>query len=201
MPDLDIVQRRLLRHWRAPYRLTKGNHPAESVAAALVTAVAATLRDEGGIPAFESLCAASRGMSASVSGTKTLAEVSRAIEQEFGQQRAVKLAARAAQRNALEIHYGRALPGPLSLAKEYLRQLLDHHFFSKAITPLIGEGKRFSDTQEARQFESSVRSYAEPKLTEIAKRLSVDPTASRLRAPKSPRHHRTTAELLEEPLA
>jgi hypothetical protein len=201
MPDLDIVERGLCRHWRRPYRLIKGGHPSESVGEAVIKATAATLREDQGIPALGSLCDACNKAYSDPSGVKTLAEVGRSLEQEFGQQPAVKLAARSAQRSLIELQYGRALPGPVALAKEYLKSLLRHHFFAKVITGrLVGEGQRFHDIQEARQFESRIWSHIEPQLIEIARRLVADPTASTLRAPNSPRRRRTTAELLEAPL-
>ena len=94
MPDLDIVQRQLHKYWRSPYRLVKGGHPPETVAVGLIQSLAATLRDEGGIPGFESLYEVSSGAPTHQASVKTLAEVSRVIEQEFGQRQSVKLAAR-----------------------------------------------------------------------------------------------------------
>lgn len=200
MPDLDIVQRQLRKHWRAPCRLIQGGHPPEVVAAELTKSLASTLRAEGGISGFERLYEASSRALSDQSSIRTLAEVSRTIEQEFGQQQSVKLAARAARRQIIELQYGRLLPSRLAFASQCLRNLLEHHFFAKVTNLLVGEGKRFSDVRDARQYEASVRSYIEPQLMELARRLMSDPTASKLRAPKSSMRRRTTAELLDSPL-
>lgn len=201
MPDLDIVQRQLRKYWRSPCSLVQGGHPPEAVAAELIKSLAATLRDGGGIPGFEVLYEASSRTPLDQSSIRTLAEASRAIEQEFGQQQSVKLAARAALRQVVEQQYGRLLPSRLTFAAQCLRNLLEHHFFAKVTNLLVGEGKRFGDVREARQYEASVRSYAEPQLMELARRLISDPAASKLRAPKSSMRRRTTAELLDSPLA
>lgn len=201
MPDLDIVERQLRRHWRAPYRLLQGGCPPEDVADLLIKALAATVRDDGGIPGFGFLCEATTRVFSEGGGVKTLAEMGRRLEQEFGQRRSVKLAARAAQKNLVESQYGSSLPGPLAFAEAHLNTLLEHHFFAKVVTGAsVGEGKRFRNIQEARQFAASVHACAEPQLKKMAKKVVSDPTASKLRAPKSSRRQRTTAELLDAPL-
>ncbi|HEX9943155.1 MAG TPA: hypothetical protein VGG03_14135 [Thermoanaerobaculia bacterium] len=200
MPDLDIVARGLTNPWRSAYHLMKGGHPPEVVAESLVKTLAAELREAGGIPGFEPLLAAYLQAQSEGDGARTLAEMSRDIEQRFGQQRSVKLLARAAQRNLARVEAGRALPASLSLAREHLQSLVQHHFFSKTTGRLIGPRKRFATIQEAREFESRVWASLEPQLTEIAHRLMSNPTASKLRAPRSRRQRRTTAELLDTPV-
>jgi hypothetical protein len=202
MPDLDLFQRSLGKHWRVPYRLTEGNHPLESVAKALVGAVAATIREDGGVPCFASLCETIYRAIHDANGAELLAEATRAIEQRYEQQRAVKLAARAAQQNHSKLLCGEALPGSVSLAQDYVSEILRHNFFSKINdSKLVGTGKRFSDMEEARKFESNLWSSTGPQLRRLAQQLAIDPSASRLRAPASPMPRRTTAELLDMTLA
>jgi hypothetical protein len=200
MPDLDIIERSLKGSWRAPYRLMKGGHPPEVVADALIKAAAATLRGDGGLPGFEAILEACMQAHAPGDAVRTLAEASRSIEQRFGQRHEAKLLARAAQRSKAQFDAGRALPSPLHLDKETLRELLRHSFFSRVTGKLVGEQKRFTDVQRAREYEANVWSCAEPQITKLASRLAADPTASRLRAPQSPRKRQTTAELLNAPL-
>jgi hypothetical protein len=202
MPDLDLFQRSLGRHWRAPYSLTEGNHPLESVAKALVSAVAATIREDGGVPCFASLCETIDRAIHDPNGAELLAEATRETEQRYEQQRAVKLAARAAQQNHSKILCGEALPGAISLAQDYVGEILRHNFFSRINnSKLVGNGKRFSDMEEARKFESNLWSSADPQLRRLAQQLAIDPSASRLRAPASSRPRRTTVQLLDMTLA
>jgi hypothetical protein len=201
MPDLDLVQRSLGKHWRAPYRLTEGNHPVESVAKALIGATAATVREDGGIPCFAPLCEAINRSLQEASGAELLAEATRAIEQKLGQQKAIKLATRAAQRSYQRILSGEALPGPLSLAQEHMYEILRHNFFCKiANGKLVGKGRRFTDMGEVRRFESDLSASVGFQLRRLAQQLAIDPSAARLRAPASPSPLRTTAQLLDMPL-
>jgi hypothetical protein len=197
MPDLDIVERRLTKAWRAPYRLIKGGHPAKLVADSLVKAAAATLRESGGMPGFEDLSAQFAPLSPLAGRTRTLEDASRALEQRFGQREATKLLVRAFNRSQAKIEAGRALPGPSQCAQEYVRLIFSHHFFDKLSNRLIGEGKRFATVDEARTFEATVRGYLEPQLIRLTRSLIADPTASNLRAPKALSSRRTTAEILD----
>ena len=85
MPDLDRVERTLSRSWRAPYRLLKGGHPPEAVGEELIRRTAEELRRQGGIPGFAAFLRASMGSEAGSPSQKTLGDVSRSLEQRFGQ--------------------------------------------------------------------------------------------------------------------
>jgi hypothetical protein len=200
MPDLDIIARGLARPWRSAYRLMKGNHPLEAVAESLLKTLVAELRDQGGVPGFEPLLDAYMHAQSERDSARSLAETSRAIEQSFGQQRSVKLLALAARRSLARVQAGRVLPSPLALAKEHLRTILRHQFFSRTTARMIGERKRFATIQAACDFESRVWTTMDSQLTETARRLMEDPSASKLRAPRSTQPRRTTAELLDLPV-
>jgi hypothetical protein len=200
MPDLDIVARNLRKPWRAAYQLMKGGSSPDIVAESLVKALTTELREGGGLPGFELLLAACNKAQSERGSMKTLAEVIRGIEQRFEQHQSVKLLARTVQKNFAEIEAGRVLPGPDSLVREHLQSVTRHHFFSRMGGRLIGQGKRFANIQEARDFEKAVWSSAGAHLAEIVRSLLSDPTASGLRAPKSRRRLRTTAEIIDAPI-
>jgi hypothetical protein len=117
MPDLDIIGRSLNKPWRSPYRLLKGGIRQMQLAISMVKALAATLRETNGMSGFEPVLTAFllEGNTGKVAGT-SLAEMSRAIERAFGQQRETKLMVRAAQRTLIRVEAGMVLPGPFSLA-------------------------------------------------------------------------------------
>jgi hypothetical protein len=201
MPDLDLVARGLAKHWRVPYNLLKGGQSVQAISESLVKALAAELRESGGLLGYEDLLLASKQAQAKGSKARSLAEASRSIELAFGQHPAAKILARAAQKNLALIEAGRALPGPFSLAEEHVRTVLRHQFFSRVTPRVIGREKRFSEVSEARAFETKIWAAVEHQLRKIAQSLVSDPTASTLRAPSYPRHRLTTAELIDMPLS
>jgi len=199
MPDRDVIERGLTRAWREPYRLLKGGHEAEIVAESLVRAIAADLRGCGGLPAFERVLEAYMKASPPRGKVRSLAEMSRTIEHEFGKSRETQLLTRAAQRSAAKAEAGRLLPGAVPLAKEFLRSFLRHNFFSRVMGRLIG--KRFTDIQAARAVEARVWQCLEPQLSRLARSIAANPEAGDWRAPRAERAHRSTADLLDAPLA
>jgi hypothetical protein len=201
MPDQDIVERSLNRFWRRPYRLTKGGHSPGVVAESLVKSLAATLREEGGMPGFQQIAVARLEALAAPNGAAHLAEEARVVEQDLCQQQSVKLLVRAAKRDLVLVLAGRALPTDEGLVKEYLKEQLEHEFFSRALSPrLVGPGKTFSCVDEQRDFLALVWSRVEPQVQKLTVRLLADTSATRLRAPASLRPRRSTAELVEEPV-
>lgn len=199
MPDRDIVERRLARPWAKPYRLMKGGSEADFVAEAIVQALPAHLRERGGIPGFDRVLAVCAPLKAP-RDARSIAAVTRTIEQDFEQSTGIKLLVRVTQRHLAKIGAGRALPGPLPLVEEYLRTLLRHEFFDRVTDRLIGEGKPFPDARAARQFECELLSILESQLSRIAISLLADPTASNLRAPRSLRRKCPTAVLIDIPI-
>lgn len=201
MPDQDIVEHSLKQPWKPSYRLRKGGCTPELEAESLGKALAATLRDEGGVPpGLEDLLTASSHALTRSDGARTLAEVTRILEQRFGQQGPVKVLARASTRNLAQIEAGRALPGPGSLIGEYLSARVQHEYFDRVRHRLVGGTNRFSDAEVERRFTAQVRTRMEPHLARLAASLTVDPSAAKLRAPKSSLSRRSTAELIDAPL-
>lgn len=200
MPDLDRVERSLSPYWRAPYRLLKGGHSEEVVAEALLRCLAADLRKRGGVPEYESFLQVCMAPEQRQEPLKTLADVGRSIEQRFGQSRDAKLLSQTMQRTRAKIEAGRALPSSPYFAEEFLGTLLRHNFFAKVTHLVVGKERRFKDVIEARAFERRVCQELEPQIPKLARRFAADPTASKLRAPKSLRPRLSTAELLDTPI-
>jgi hypothetical protein len=197
MPDQDIVERSLRRPWKRSYRVEKGGHSAEVVAASLIKDLAAAVRDDGGMPGFEQLLPVYFRVSGRPDGARTLAHACRAVEERFEQQWGVKILGRAALRSFALIEARRGLPSRVSLSEEYLRSRVRHDYFAKVTHRLVGRRKRFSDLGEAQRFDAHVWEHLEPQLKKLAVALASDPSARRLRAPKSLLRSRSTEELLE----
>jgi hypothetical protein len=131
---------------------------------------------------------------------RSLGDVSRALEQGFGQTRNAKILSRATQAMNAEVSAGSALPGPNQLADEYVRLLIRNQFFDRISYRLVGVDRRFADRSEALAFEHSVWQTLNIQIPKIVKRFLADPSASKLRAPRSLHRRRSTAEILESPI-
>jgi hypothetical protein len=84
MPDLDVVERNLSGPWRGAYRLVKGKQPFQALHDALIRALAAQLRMEGGIPALAETSEAVARAASREGTARSLAELSRNLERRFG---------------------------------------------------------------------------------------------------------------------
>jgi hypothetical protein len=85
-----------------------------------------------------------------------------------------------------------------TLAEQTCLDLVDHHFFGRARAYLVGE--RFSSFHEARAWEQTVKKAMNLGVQKIADRLSEDPSAAHLRAPKRTVARRSTQAILNESL-
>lgn len=200
MPDQDIVERSLKKPWKPACRLFQGDGSAAVVADALRQALAAVVREEGGLPGFEPMWIATSEAAARPDGARTLAAVAREIEQQFGQQPASKVLARALMSNFAVIEAGRALPVARSLAEACLRARVESEFFSKIRHRVVGPAKRFTDASSEQGFAREVAAQLAPAIEKMAQSLVRDPSASNLRSPRSTLRKRSTAELLDAPL-
>lgn len=200
MPDLDRIERRLLPEWWPAYKLTKGAQPIEEVAAAIIRGLAALVRKSGGVPELPELARAIEHHDAGTLDDRSLAVLVRRLEQRTDSLMG-KLLARAVLRPGVT---GPAsfLRGPPDerAALECLERTLEYGLFSKQRTYLVG--KRFATLQEAIEFETRVRRILRGPLSQLARQLARNPSATLVRAPRVRRTRRkSTVELLDEPLS
>ena len=201
MPDLDIVERRIPSHWRRPYRLMKGGQSAEIVAEAVLKAIAAQLRCDKGVPAFDQgLRRLSIPSSPARSHNKTLSAVANEAERRLGQRAPVHQLRRASRRVQALADAGRALPTPGVLGREYAWELARHFLFGRVEPTLIGPDKRFGSPGNLLEFERRVREESKIGLSQLGNRLARSPSSSKIRAPRRRRPIRSTSQLLDEPI-
>jgi hypothetical protein len=198
MPDLDVVARNLNGPWRGAYRLFKGKQPFQLLRDALVKALAAQIRKEGGIHAlaevFEALAKAARERNG-----RSLAEVSRSIERRFGFSASARGTAAAALKLLSAIEGGRSLPSTEALAVERCIEILERNFFGR-LQPFVGPQRPLADFLSIDQLRNDCLAGLSPFIHEIARRLVKDPRGSGLRAPASRSRRKMTRDLLDEPL-
>lgn len=203
MPDLDIVERNLPREWRRPYRLLKGGHETSVVCDAIVQALTAHLRREGGAPElflFEAALVRPRALG--LATRPSLPEVCREIELRFDNRPVAQLMGRATLRLHARISSGRALPSREALAVEFLRQVIDNQFFGRFEPTLVGNRRRFESLAARDRYRENCLRQIEVRLRSVAGQLRRDLSAGSLRAPGRQRTRKmTTAELLSTPIA
>jgi hypothetical protein len=215
VPDQDRFERGFAPGWRKVYRLAKGGIASEAeIADACIFALAHCLRQSGGCANLQDLVnvlqsfAQGRATPPSLSGAGGHAlteafEALRRIERQQGGHRVTKVAMRAAMSILVRSsRRGDALyseAGQIrALVEQICMSLVDHHLFGRARAYLVGEW--FASFHEARAWEQTVKKAMSLGVQKLAARLSKDPRAAHLRAPKRTVARRSTRELLDDPL-
>ena len=215
MPDQDRFERGFAPGWRKAYRLAKGGIASEAeIADACISALAHCLRQSGGCPSLQDIVNVLQSFvqggaarpSLSVAGGHALTEAFEAlrrIERQPEGHRATRVAVRAAMSLLVRSSREGGLPdseaGPTQvLAEQTCMDLVDHHFFGRARAYLVGE--RFTSFHEARAWEQTVKKAMSLGVQKLAVRLSEDPSAAHLRAPKRTVARRSTRDILNESL-
>lgn len=198
MPDLDRVERKLPKAWRAPYELIRGGQPDEAVARAVLCALTKFLREEGGAPRLPELAEILRERDAGLIDTRSLSRMAFRLEHEMTT-RPGKLVAAALMRPEVSGSQSCLLgPPDRRIALSFLKRTIESILFSQQRDYLIG--RRFGSRQEALHYESRLLSLLEPQLEKLAKRLAKRPSGRKLRAPSIPRLRKSTRELLDQPV-
>jgi hypothetical protein len=200
MPDLDRIERKLHPAWLAAYRLIKGGQPLEEIARALLQGLARVLREEGGVPGLPEFVHALQEHDAGRLDDRRFDAVVTNIERRMEESGSGKLLARATLRPAVS-SFKALLQGPPAerLLQTFLKLKVESELFARQRDYLIG--KRFSSRSEEVAFETRLLGSIQPQLEVLAKRLSSDLKAERLKAPSRRRKRKkTTEELIDEPL-
>lgn len=196
MPDLDIVERNLKPHWRKVYRHIKNRQSMDLVGDELNRACAEQLRQEGGNPGFRR--AIDLAVTGYRDGARSLSEKCRQYERDFMMSPGARGLADSVLRLAQEESRGRAISGPLSLAKQRCIQIADRCFFGR-LQKYIGRGGVFESFEQLEGFRRELLRSADSQLWELANRLTRNPSASGLRAPGARTRRATTREFLDQP--
>lgn len=201
VPDLDRIERSLLRGWRPAWNLVKGGHSDDLVANALGKALACALREHQGAPQLLRMADALRGYESGALSRGSLQRVASRFEAEMRHGRHAKVAARSLLACAGRFDAGRALGGAedQALAEEFCWRLAEHSFFGRVRGELVA--RHFESAAEERDWEQRIRRQMGPHVEKLAKALARDPSGRGIRAPSRGRTiRRTTVELLDEPL-
>ncbi len=215
MAEGDRFERAFGAGWRGAYRRARndGVPPAE-VSDKLITALARTLREQGGVPGFRevegavgkavwmlSLQSSGAGEEAAIL-IESFNELDRIVRDKDGHRHA-KVAADVAksllvQQGALANGQG-IWPMTTHLAEDTCTGLVEHYFFATARQNLVAEGK-VRDHEAARHWQQSVEEVMRLALRQIAERLTKDPHSEALRAPNRTVKQQSTSDLLKEGL-
>ena len=202
MVERDRFEKQFRAGWLGAYRYAReGNVPLEAICDKLVSTLSRTLRDNGGIPAFDEMAhvlAEGRGRDLMAAfgalddlregedghfHTKIAAEVGKSL---FVQGEATGWDVETAEIRGL-------------FAEEACSALVESCFFSKARQPLLAEG-RFDSLEDISGWQSRVEEMLRPQLSRIAAQLERKPDASGLRAPNRLTRKERTGDLLAENL-
>lgn len=215
MAEGDRFERTFGAAWRGAYRRARNDAaPPAEIADELVTALARTLRDRGGVPGFREMeDAVGRAVwrtSVQSSGAGEEAAIliesfnalDRIVRDKNGH-RHTKVAADVAkgllvQQGVLDNGHG-IWPVTPRLAENTCTALVEHLFFATARQNLVAEGK-IEDHEQARHWQRSVEEVMQPAIRQMAERLAKDPHSKALRAPKRTVKQQSTSKLLREGL-
>ena len=203
MPDLDIIERSAKRGWHGATRMYAGGAAsAVEMRRPILKALAKSLRDSGGLPGLVDLSTIVQQVCTGDLSTLAAIREVRSVKRECGGHLHTRVAAEAVATLIVEVHQESTtiIEPTTTVAERFLWGLVDHHLFGRARPYLVGQ--RFADYEAALQEENACKSSLAPYVRELAGRLVRDPTAKDLRAPSvRGSHRRSTAELLNEPIA
>lgn len=202
MPDLDILDAKVLRGFRPASRLFRGNAEPEVFATAAVKALARSLRENGGLPAAnEWVQLLQERLSGYLDPHSAFARVD-AIEQRLGHHRHAKVVAKAVRAVLVDIGMRRLRPSPelmTEVCERFCHGLLDNAFFGR-IRPEL-PGKHFASRVDAMEREAECRRALTQPVRRLAASLASNPEADGLRAPPSGYEVRQDTEtLLRQPI-
>ena len=202
MVERDRFENQFGRGWLSAYRYAREGHASpEEICDKLSSTLSKTLRQSGGIPAFDEmariltewggrdLMAAFGALDGLVEGedghrhTKIAAEVAKSLIVQW----------EAAGWNVEESEI------PARFAEASCSALVERYYFAKARQPLLAEG-RFDSLEDGARWQGQVEEMLRPQLSRIAAQLVEKPDASGLRAPNRLTRKERTGDLLAESL-
>ena len=202
MVEQDRFERQFGAGWLSAYRYARdGNVPLESICDKLVSALSKTLRESGGIPAFDEIThilTAGRGLDliAAFGALDDLRELENGhLHTKIGVEVAKSLRV---QWEATDWNMATAaVPG--RFAEALCSALVERNYFAKARHPLLAEGS-FESYEQMTGWQSRVEEILRPQLSRIADQIGQKPDARGLRAPNRLTKKERTGDLLAENL-
>lgn len=195
MPDLDVLQRSLPKHWTQPYSLLTAGSPSQDVAWAIAKASSQSLAS-GGCPGLRQIAGAvvdlarDRDFGAWERSASAVLDQS---EHAFRTQAALEEALALVEGDPSTVSTLDPAEIGRLLAIRFITRFVRLSLFSRVRSSLVG--RRFKDFASASEFEGEVLS-SKP-LIRVAELLAEDETGRRLstfRRPRGSKH--STAELL-----
>ena len=200
MVERDRFEKQFGAGWCSAYRYAReGQVSSGEIADKLVSGLAKTLREHGGIPAFDDIArlvtqGRELGVLAAFGGLDDLAELQGGhrhtrITTEVAKSLFVQWESSAWNVGAAEI--------PGRLAEASCAALVEHYYFSKARQPLLAEG-RFANYEESTNWQGRIEHLLHPQLSKMAAKLERNPDGTGLRAPSRLTKKVSTRDLLSE---
>ena len=202
MVERDRFEKQFGPGWLSAYRYARaGNVPPEGICDKLTSALAKTLRDNGGIPAFDEMAnilTQGRGLDL----MSAFGALDALAEREDGH-RHTKIAAEVAKSLIVQSEAAgwivEASEIRARFAEASCSALVERNFFSKARHPLLKE-RSFESYEQVTAWQSRLEEISRPQLSRIADQLVQKPDARGLRAPNRLTRKERTVDLMKENL-
>ena len=202
MVERDRFENQFGGGWLSAYRYAREGHASpEEICDKLSSTLSKTLRQSGGIPAFDEMaCILTEGRGRDLMAA--FGALDGLVEGEDGH-RHTKIAAGVAK--SLIVQWEAAgwnVEGseiPARFAEASCSALVERYYFAKARQPLLAEG-RFDSLEDGARWQGQVEEMLRPQLSRIAAQLVEKPGASGLRAPNRLTRKERTGDLLAENL-
>ena len=202
MVERDRFEKQFGAGWLSAYRYAReGKVPLEGICDKLASTLSKTLRENGGIPAFDEMArilTQGRGLDlmAAFGALDDLAEQENGhrhtkITGEVAKSLIVQWEATGWNVEASEIR-GR-------FAEASCFALVERRFFATARHPLLVEG-HFDSLEQMAGWQSRIEEILRPQLSKIAVKVEKNPDSNGLRAPNRLTQKESTRDLLEENL-
>ena len=186
MPEGDHFERSFGAGWRGVLQLVReGVGSDEEVADKLVKSLAKALRNEKGVPGIAEIfrVIAEAKVNSLLNSFNALDDIVRDHEGH----RHTKVAVDVAKSRLVQKDAANGMAASEVQAHRFVEDtcsaLLEHYFFARTYPQLIAEG-RFSDHEDARQWQRRVEQAMQPNVVRLAEGLAQRPDAKGLRAPK-----------------
>ena len=200
MVERDRFEKQFGTGWRSAYRYAReGQVSPGEIADKLIGSLARTLREHGGIPAFDDVArivpqGRELGVLAAFGALDDLAELQ-------GGHRHTRITAEVAKTLIVQWEAGgwnvETAEIPARLAEASCSALIERYYFAKARQPLLAEGK-FGSYDEVARWQGQIEQVLRPQLSKLAAKLETAPDGTGLRAPSRLTKRERTSDLLAE---
>jgi hypothetical protein len=214
MPDLDHFRRSFEAYWRKSYNLAKSDNSDLEFEDATITALAKTLRESGGCPAFSEITKIVNNIEQDkisyplfmigngINISKVFEELRKIERDQFGHV-STKLAVKAAMtllvKEIGDFGTGEYTNPAIRLAEQFCVNLVDYNFFGRGRNYLVVQ--RFGgDANKEHDWEQDEKNKLHSKIKNLAEQLINKPVPKSIRAPRKLRQKQPTHKLLSQTL-